>query len=118
MRKDAGGGGPEIVGQLLLGDVGFGSRILSGWVRRTGAFSSGFAGRSLAAFCVGALWVAEDLARFGVGAEVSLTTSVAGLSSPEAEEGGLAELVVGGPGGEADLGDEGGGDPDGSAASF
>ena len=32
-----------------------------------------------------------------------------GFVFAEAEEGGLAELVVGGPGGEADLGDEGSG---------
>ena len=41
-----------------------------------------------------------------------------GFVFAEAEEGGLAELVVRGPGGEADLGDEGGSDPDGSAAGF
>jgi hypothetical protein len=35
-----------------------------------------------------------------------------------AEEGGLAGLLVGGPGGETDLGDEGGLDPEGSATGF
>ncbi len=41
-----------------------------------------------------------------------------GLVFAEAEEGGLADEVVGGPGGEADLGDERGLDPDDAAAGF
>ena len=49
----------------------------------------------------------------GGGGGCSRRTSEDGLVFAEAEEGGLADLVVGGPGGEADLGDGGGADPDG-----
>ena len=55
------------------------------------------------------------LFRFGGGGGGFAPDFAGVLVFAEAEEGGLAELLIGGPGGEADLGDQGGLNPDGSA---
>ena len=56
--------------------------------------------------------------RCGWGGGIFAVDFGGGFVFAEAFEGGLADEVVGGPGGEVDLGDELGFDPDGSAAGF
>src|ERR1700735_2390504 len=66
-------------------------------------------------------WVGRCLGsfvRFGGGGGGFADDFGGGLVFAEAEEGGLADEVVGGPGGGGDLGDEGGLDPVGAAAGF